>query len=102
MVYAALIFRRKNSKNIFEAMLRQIFELVIQRELAFEVNAKFWTLSKSPHFMNMQSRYSKFGWKSVYPWFRCHVAQDYRLLFPEMSQLLRKFDVNQLVVFPRK
>ena len=93
-------FSAQELEEHFEATLRQIFELVIQRELAFEVNAKsFGRYQNAPLYEYAIPLYQSLGGKLFTLGSDAHVAQDYRLLFPEMSQLLRKFDVNQLVVF---
>ena len=84
----------------FEKELTVIFKKVVARELAFEVNAKsFWFLSKCITLRICDPTLSKCGGKLFTLGSDAHKSSDYRLLFAEMSQMLRSFGVEQLAVF---
>lgn len=96
-------FTAKEVEAHFETELTHIFKQVIQRELAMEINAKSFGRYQNAHLYDYAiPLYQSLGGKLFTLGSDAHVAEDYRLLFPEMGQLLRKFDVNQLVVFQGK
>lgn len=93
-------FTEKELEEHFEKELTAIFKKVVERELAFEVNAKSFGKYQNAHLYRYGiPLYQSLGGKLFTLGSDAHVAEDYRLLFPEMSQLLKEFDVKQLVVF---
>lgn len=96
-------FTAKELEENFEAVLTQIFKQVIQRELAMEINAKSFGRYQNAHLYEYAiPLYQSLGGKLFTLGSDAHVAADYQLLFPEMGQLLRQFNVKQLVVFQGK
>lgn len=96
-------FTEKELEEHFETELKQIFKKAIQRELAIEINAKSFGRYKNAHLYHYAiPLYQSLGGKLFTLGSDAHVAEDYGLLFPEMSQMLRNFDVSQLVVFQGK
>lgn len=96
-------FTAKELEENFEKELTTIFKKVIQRELAFEVNAKSFGRYKNAHLYRYAiPLYQSLGGKLFTLGSDAHVAEDYRLLFPEMSKLLQEFQVENLVVFQGK
>jgi histidinol-phosphatase (PHP family) len=84
----------------FEQELTTIFKKVVARELAFEVNAKsFGPYQNAALYEYAIPLYQSVGGKLFTLGSDAHKASDYRLLFPEMSAMLRSFGVEQLAVF---
>lgn len=93
-------FTPEELESHFEKELITIFKKVIQRELAMEINAKsFGRYQNEVLYRYAIPLYQSLGGKLFTLGSDAHVAEDYRLLFPEMANLLREFDVKQLVVF---
>lgn len=93
-------FTPEELESHFEKELIAIFKKVIQRELAMEINAKsFGRYQNEKLYRYAIPLYQSLGGKLFTLGSDAHVAEDYRLLFPEMAHLLREFDVKQLVVF---
>ena len=98
-----LDFTPQELEEHFEKELVAIFKKVVQRELAFEVNAKsFGRYHNAPLYRYAIPLYQSLGGKLFTLGSDAHVAADYRLLFPEMAAMLREFDVQHLVVFQGK
>lgn len=96
-------FTEKELETHFEKELTAIFKKVIERELAFEVNAKSFGRYHNAHLYRYGiPLYQSLGGKLFTLGSDAHVADDYQLFFPEMSQLLQEFDVKKLVVFQGK
>ncbi|HPR81266.1 MAG TPA: histidinol phosphate phosphatase [Enterococcus sp.] len=93
-------FTPEELESHFEKELIAIFKKVIQRELAMEINAKsFGRYQNETLYRYAIPLYQSLGGKLFTLGSDAHVAEDYRLLFSEMANLLREFDVKQLVVF---
>lgn len=93
-------FTPEELESHFEKELIAIFKKVIQRELAMEINAKsFGCYQNETLYRYAIPLYQSLGGKLFTLGSDAHVAEDYRLLFSEMANLLREFDVKQLVVF---
>lgn len=93
-------FTPEELESHFEKELITIFKKVIQRELAMEINAKsFGRYQNETLYRYAIPLYQSLGGKLFTLGSDAHVAEDYRLLFSEMANLLREFDVKQLVVF---
>lgn len=87
----------------FEKELTEIFKKAIERELAFEVNAKSFGRYKNAHLYRYAiPLYQSLGGKLFTLGSDAHVAQDYQLLFAEMSALLREFGVESLAIYQGK
>ncbi|MHC5269828.1 PHP domain-containing protein [Enterococcus sp. LJL98] len=96
-------FSEKELEEHFEKALIRIFRLAIQRELAVEINAKSFGRYKNAHLYHYAiPLYQSLGGKLFTLGSDAHVAEDYALLFPEMTQMLQKFDVKELAVFQGK
>ena len=96
-------FSAKELEENFEKELTAIFKKVIARELAMEINAKsFGRYQNADLYRYAIPLYQSLGGKLFTLGSDAHVAEDYRLLFPEMADLLREFDVEKLVIFQGK
>lgn len=95
-----LSFSAEELANHFEMQLTRILKLVIQRQMGLELNAKsFGKYQNAPLYDYIIPLYQSLGGKLFTLGSDAHVAEDYQLLFPEMAQLLAKYQVNQLAVF---
>lgn len=93
-------FSAQELETHFEKELTAIFKKVINRELALEINAKsFGHYQNAELYRYAVPLYQSLGGKLFTLGSDAHVAEDYRLLFTEMADLLREFDVKQLAVF---
>lgn len=96
-------FSAQELEEYFEKELTTIFKKVIHRELAMEINAKSFGAYQNAHLYRYAiPLYQSLGGKLFTLGSDAHVAEDYRLLFTEMADLLREYGVEQLVVFQGK
>ncbi len=87
----------------FEDKLTRIFKKVIEREMAFELNAKsFLKYGNEALYRYAVPLYQSLGGKLFTLGSDAHVAEDYQLGFKEMSKLLEKCQVDQLLVIQGK
>lgn len=93
-------FSAEELASHFEKELTAIFKKAIERELAFEVNAKSFGRYKNAHLYRYAiPLYQSLGGKLFTLGSDAHVAEDYQLLFEEMSALLREFGVHTLAIY---
>lgn len=93
-------FTAEELETHFEKELTVIFKKVIEKELAMELNAKsFGKYQNKELYRYAVPLYQSLGGKLFTLGSDAHTAQDYRLLFSEMSALLKEFDVQNLDVF---
>ena len=96
-------FSKKELEENFERELTSIFKKVINREMAVEINAKSFGPYKNAELYHYAvPLYQSLGGKLFTLGSDAHKAEDYQMLFPEMSAMLKTFDVNHLVVFQGK
>lgn len=96
-------FTARDLEENFENELTAIFKKVISREMAVEINAKsFGKYNNAELYRYAIPLYQSLGGKLFTLGSDAHVAEDYQLLFPEMAELLKTFDVKKLVVFQGK
>lgn len=86
--------------QLAETQLLKIFKLVVQKDMAFELNAK----SIGPYHNEALYRYAiplyqSVGGKLFTLGSDAHRASDYQMLFPEMKQLLQEFQVNEVATY---
>ncbi|MHC5216392.1 PHP domain-containing protein [Enterococcus sp. LJL128] len=87
----------------FETLLSEIFKKVIDLEMAVELNAKSFVKYYNAHLYEYAiPLYRSLGGELFTLGSDAHVAEDYRLGFDPMSALLKKHNVEQLVVFQGK
>lgn len=87
----------------FEKELTTIFKKIVAREIAMEINAKsFGPYQNADLYRYAIPLYQSVGGKLFTLGSDAHKAEDYRLLFTEMTALLKEFSVEQLVVFQGK
>ncbi len=84
----------------YEEQLTRIFKQIINKNMGFELNAKsFGRYQNASLYDYAVPLYQSLGGKLFTLGSDAHVAEDYRLLFPEMTQLLQRHGVTELALF---
>lgn len=93
----------KELEENFEPILTEIFKKAIDRQMGFELNAKsFVKYNNAELYRYAVPLYISLGGELFTLGSDAHVAEDYRLGFSEMADLLRANQVKELVVFQGK
>lgn len=87
-------------KSIAEPLLIKLFKLVIQNDLAVELNAKSFAKYDNKHLYQYAiPLYISLGGTKFTLGSDAHVAEDYELAFEEMGALLKEHNIHQLMIY---
>lgn len=84
----------------YEDDLTKIFQKVIDKEMALELNAKsYGAYQNAALYRYAVPLYQSLGGKLFTLGSDAHQAADYQLLFSEMANMLKEFQVDHLMIF---
>lgn len=95
-----LAFTPEELGEHYEKQLTRILQLIIEKEMALELNAKSYGKYQNKALYDyIIPLYRSLGGQLFTLGSDAHVVSDYRLLFADMSHLLEKHGVKQLAVY---